>query len=244
MGNEHSDVLARDWPLGLLDAVADGEWNCDLPPDIVPAIAYVLAQLGEREREILLMRFRDGLTLKQAGGKYGVSGERARQKEAHALRRLRHPTRLRLLQYGVQGVIQQARARALAEASAQALDDLYTVASAVRESGLPCLQGSCARAGHCPPCAEPKPCERPEPPAEKRRTPIDGLGLSTRAYNVLYRARIETIEQLVEMDERSLARLRNCGQKTAYEIKSKLAQAGRSFAGKPAPEAAAGGDAP
>jgi RNA polymerase primary sigma factor len=62
----------------------------------------VLATLTERERKILEMRFGlvDGYerTLEEIGKMYNVTRERIRQIEAKALRKLRHPTRLRHLQ--------------------------------------------------------------------------------------------------------------------------------------------------
>jgi RNA polymerase primary sigma factor len=62
----------------------------------------VLATLTERERHILELRFglRDGQerTLEEVGRQYKVTRERIRQIEAKALRKMRHPTRLRHLQ--------------------------------------------------------------------------------------------------------------------------------------------------
>ena len=65
-------------------------------------LADVLATLTERERHILEMRFGlvDGYerTLEEIGKQYNVTRERIRQIEAKALRKLRHPTRVRRLQ--------------------------------------------------------------------------------------------------------------------------------------------------
>ena len=62
----------------------------------------VLATLTERERRILELRFGlvDGYarTLEEVGKQYKVTRERIRQIEAKALRKLRHPTRVRHLQ--------------------------------------------------------------------------------------------------------------------------------------------------
>jgi RNA polymerase primary sigma factor len=65
-------------------------------------LADVLQTLTERERKILEMRFGlvDGYerTLEEIGKMYNVTRERIRQIEAKALRKLRHPTRVRHLQ--------------------------------------------------------------------------------------------------------------------------------------------------
>jgi RNA polymerase primary sigma factor len=62
----------------------------------------VLSSLREREREVLKMRFglADGYarTLEEVGKQFRVTRERIRQIEAKALRKMRHPTRLRKLE--------------------------------------------------------------------------------------------------------------------------------------------------
>jgi RNA polymerase primary sigma factor len=64
-------------------------------------IAEILGMLTEREREVLEMRFglKDGIshTLEEVGQAFGVTRERIRQIEAKALRKLRHPPRVRKL---------------------------------------------------------------------------------------------------------------------------------------------------
>jgi RNA polymerase primary sigma factor len=70
-------------------------------------LSDVLTTLTERERKILEMRFglADGYerTLEEIGKMYNVTRERIRQIEAKALRKLRHPTRVRHLQGFLEG---------------------------------------------------------------------------------------------------------------------------------------------
>ena len=65
-------------------------------------IASVLKTLSTREADVLRLRFglEDGRarTLEEVGQNFGVTRERIRQIEAKALRKLRHPVRLRKLQ--------------------------------------------------------------------------------------------------------------------------------------------------
>ena len=62
----------------------------------------MLVSLNERERQVLELRFGlgDGYprTLEEVGKQFKVTRERIRQIEAKALRKMRHPTRIRQLQ--------------------------------------------------------------------------------------------------------------------------------------------------
>ena len=64
-------------------------------------LVEVLETLGSREREVLDYRYglSDGCgrTLEEVGRFFNVTRERVRQIEAKALRKLRHPSRIRLL---------------------------------------------------------------------------------------------------------------------------------------------------
>jgi RNA polymerase primary sigma factor len=64
-------------------------------------IDSLLAELGERERRVLELRFglSDGQerTLDRVAAEFGVTRERVRQIEARAIRKLRHPSRNRSL---------------------------------------------------------------------------------------------------------------------------------------------------
>jgi RNA polymerase primary sigma factor len=65
------------------------------------AVAQALVSLSPREERIVRMRFGIGMssdhTLSEVGDKFSVSRERIRQIEAKALRKLKHPTRCRML---------------------------------------------------------------------------------------------------------------------------------------------------
>jgi RNA polymerase primary sigma factor len=67
----------------------------------------VLKTLTEREQEVLTLRFglQDGYsrTLEEVGKRFSVTRERIRQIEAKALRKMRHPTRIRKLQGFLEG---------------------------------------------------------------------------------------------------------------------------------------------
>jgi RNA polymerase primary sigma factor len=68
---------------------------------LVAGVAHVLGTLTPREREVLALRFGlggdDEHTLEAIGRRFAVSRERARQIEARAIRKLRHPELVRTL---------------------------------------------------------------------------------------------------------------------------------------------------
>lgn len=51
---------------------------------------------------------------------------------------------------------------------------------------------------------------------------IEELDLSVRAYNCLKRGRIDTVEQLQQMSDDDLLRIRNMGTRTVEEIREKV----------------------
>ena len=65
-------------------------------------VSEVLASLSDRESAVLRMRFGLGggrsMTLEEVGQKFGVTRERIRQIEAKALRKLKHPSKRKMLQ--------------------------------------------------------------------------------------------------------------------------------------------------
>lgn len=104
-------------PISLQSPVGDGDdtnfgdfiedKTAENPYDIASSallrekIIEVLQTLAERERDVLFYRFglKDGYsrTLEEVGKIFNVTRERIRQIEAKALRKMRHPTRLRQL---------------------------------------------------------------------------------------------------------------------------------------------------
>jgi len=60
-------------------------------------IDEVLQQLSSRQRAVIRARFYEGLSLKEVGERFGVTGENIRRIETQALNRLRHPCRAKTL---------------------------------------------------------------------------------------------------------------------------------------------------
>jgi RNA polymerase primary sigma factor len=106
-------------PVGDSDDTSFGDFVPDMSaenPSEVTAYALlkdrlreVLQTLTEREQEVLKLRFGliDGYsrTLEEVGKKFRVTRERIRQIEAKALRKMRHPTRIRKLEGFLDGKV-------------------------------------------------------------------------------------------------------------------------------------------
>lgn len=108
----HQDVVSLSTPVGeeqdstVGDFIAADSMNVEDYADYVDlkeTIKTILnsGAFNERERDIIIKRFGlDGgnpMTLEQVGALYGVTRERIRQIECKAIRKLRHPSRARLL---------------------------------------------------------------------------------------------------------------------------------------------------
>jgi RNA polymerase primary sigma factor len=105
------EPMSLDSPVGTEDSSQLGDFIEDEealePMDAAAremlreAVQSALAVLSERERQVLELRFglMDGKdhTLEEVGQYFNVTRERIRQIESKALRKLRHPTRSRLL---------------------------------------------------------------------------------------------------------------------------------------------------
>lgn len=98
-------TVGEDEDTTLKDFLED---NSILRPDeatfsvfLAEKIREILKTLTPREEKVLRYRFgigeRQYYTLEEVGQKFGVTKERIRQIEAHALRKLKHPNRLKLL---------------------------------------------------------------------------------------------------------------------------------------------------
>lgn len=71
-----------------------------------------------------------------------------------------------------------------------------------------------------------------KPGSGEKTQPIEVLGLSTRSFNRLKRARFHTVESILCRTRRELWETPNLGPKTLLELEEKLAQQGMTFAGE------------
>lgn len=94
------------WPENLLRQLlldeAYDEWKSNIPPDFEASFQYIMEEtLTERENYILYSFFRDRIPMRIIGQRYGIQSERCRQIKNMALRKIRHPSRLKYITYGL-----------------------------------------------------------------------------------------------------------------------------------------------
>ena len=113
-----AEPLSLETPLGgddgdlrLGDLIEDEDavqpLDAAIGSDLRDAVSRVLGTLKPREERVLRMRFGIGTksenTLGEVGRQFSVSRERIRQIEARALRKLKHPARIRVLRSFLEG---------------------------------------------------------------------------------------------------------------------------------------------
>ncbi len=175
-------------------------------------IDEALLTLTEREQKVITHRYKENLSLKEVGKKYGVTQERIRQIEAKAIRKLRHPSRSRLITTGAEEIrkIEEIR-EALAEEKRSLAEEILKVREAceiLRATGIPNPYALEVAAGIIE--------------EHKNNTSIKDLRLSARSYNALYRAGIRTLSDLCDIRVSDLARVRNLGSKSLTEVLTRM----------------------
>ena len=193
----------------VVEKVKDGglAWT-DLKKGLV---REVLSTLTEREQKVLGMRFGlDGYlgpgTLEKVGQDFSLTGNRIRQIEARALRKLRHPTRSKNLVI-LHGLATESDVREYAEQMHERQErvrwraELY---QEIRTEVLAPFTGDAIEA------------------AENAVKRIDELEFSVRTYNGLAQAGIRTIGELAGWTEAALLNSKHFSRKSVKEIKEVL----------------------
>lgn len=222
-GLEHGrGSVEAPYPYSLLDAIIGEFWDTLIEPDQEAAINYVISTFSEREQLLLDLYYKRGKTFDQCGKEVGVTRERVRQIIAKSLRRMRHPSRMNLIRYGLDGYehyVANKKRRAQLEAEDRDLDELEQELIARRlylESALECVS----------PVDEDK--------RKHSGIDIDEMNFSVRTFNCLRRANICTLNDLVQKAStdgyEGFTKVRNLGRKSIDEIYGKLEEyTGRGF---------------
>ena len=211
----HSDTYTREYMTGTEKLYMDvmrcnvEETASYMPIDAKETVHDLLTNysnwgLTEREAKVLKLRYYEDMNLEEVGKQFGVTRERIRQVEAKALRRLMYPTRRKKLEHGL--LATETSERMAKEASDRLIEEL-TKERIERDERVKQAKQLLEDEGKL---------------EEWKLSPMEELGLSTRAWTCLKRHGCKTIGDITKLDYMELTRVRNLGRKSLNEIVSKV----------------------
>lgn len=204
--NEGQEVLGCEtpWPYNLLDDIFKEKWADVLEADNIAGLEEAIDGLTERERYVTLLYYRDGRTMDELAGVFGVTKERVRQILHKAIRKLRAPHRLNLILYGAQGAREKSRLR-------QYRLELEKEDAALKAYAL--------RLGNRKAVLQETDEDTKRVLAEVLEMDIGDMDLSVRSYNCLKRFGCKTLGDVVNAAKSGeLKGVRNMGEKSANEV--------------------------
>ena len=228
------DKYESPYPYNLVEKILEKPVDTQIREENLNKILEILP---ERIREALMLYYRDGLTLRAAGEKMGVSQERIRQIIQTGIMRLKHPSRKAILTDGWYSFeeIDAYAEKKLAELTvweerlseidaalrikADALSDKDNALSALidilktAKTNIHAALDITTNLNSLDDMHFFKSC---------CSIPIEDLDLSVRAYNCLKRAGVNTVEDILKKDEDEMWRIKNLGRNCIDEIRAKL----------------------
>ena len=211
---EVENVKKYPYPINLFEAIKGKRDKIELPeeitPDIERGIMLALSHLDERAADMIMLRYKDNLSLVEIGEKYSFTGNRARQIISRAVRELAKKPMLQMIQLGHKGYVEFIVNR-LAEVKTEVIslnaynrgyEDGYADGYEQRE-------------------------KKEKEISALLEISVQDLDLSLRSTKGLKNAGIETIADLLKFnDVIEIKRIRNLGVKSLSEIARKLIELG------------------
>ena len=188
---------------------------------------------SEQQREVLRLRYQEGLTLRATGERIGKTQERVRQAESKALRVLRHPKYRYKLIYGREYMEALDKARgAQAEYDKARLSRMEKIVEERKAAVQKCRAELAETVKQLEYVAAEPDRQAGGMSLEEAMDaiPLSALGLSVRVYNALtkhlvYGQRtkpIETAGQLAKLSREELYSIRNLGKRCGEEVEAAL----------------------
>ena len=209
---DNGKTYEAPWPYNLLDELYR-PYEKEAPDDIEDRVLKALDTLSPREKGAILSYFKDDGTLDTVSREYNVTKERVRQILAKGIRKLRHPSRLKLIEYSEEEL-------ALKKEISEERVKLENMLAELREK-----TESIQAAGADP---EGKRAEQWIDEAQADGVALEELEWSIRTYTCLKRANINTVGDLEMLIRQSgtkgLIRIRNLGRKSIEEILWRLTE--------------------
>lgn len=226
MNDEHiklCDAFQFEYPASLL-AVITNDIKFALETKNLSGLDWALNNaLTERERKIILYRWKDKIAIVDICRKYNVPRERIKQIEYKGLRKLQNAKIRTIIMEGIDTVEQNKELRArLAEENAELTlkiceitQDKELINKFIETGKLTDIERERLRLL----------CKKrltPNVPTFNLDDSINSLDLSVRSRNVLINAGYKHMYDLVNITRDKLMHVRNCGQKSLNEIINKL----------------------
>lgn len=208
--DDYEDKIVAIYPYNLLEELFGEPWHTPLNPLQEKGLERALEMLTQREREYLLMYYRDEMSLDKIGNMFSRTRERVRQIIHKALRKLRHPTKAKMIRDGYDENETEKffakREKELAERQAN-LEAKQTYLDNLDKK----LNGQMIELGRDPEQFDIK----------RTKTTLDDMQLSVRSYNCLSHAGIHTLQDILDYTG-DFTNIRNLGVKSMKEIRSKV----------------------
>ena len=189
----------NEYPYNLLVAIrgmADRKIPEVLTKDHLAGLAYVLSTLDDRERDILLQRYREGSVRSKIAQSYGIIPERVRQIENKACGKLRPLAKWNYIAYGVVGNMKRVATSEYNRGYSVGYSEGYSDGKVDGAAGI----------------------TKPYASDEVLNRPVESLNLSTRARSCLRLAQCKRIGDVVRLTDETISTMRQLGKVSANEI--------------------------
>ena len=195
------------WPMNLL---LDIGIVCTVieSEEIEENLMYAMESLKERDRQILILRYKDGKTYEEISEYIGVCKQKSQDLTHRILRNLSRPERLDVICNGRESINSYLKHK---DDFVSSLSQLKTDIRAIRNH-----------------IEDKEPLPEDFKPREKSiyEMPVPYLGLSEKLQNSLKRAGVKKIKDLDNLTREELLHTRNLGPKSADEIIEKAKEYG------------------
>jgi hypothetical protein len=219
-----STTTEAPYPYNLVDEIlpVEAPERALMDDDQLKGLDYAInTYLSDRERDILILYFKDGLTLDDVGAIEHVTRERVRQIVAKACRKLRHPCARAYIERGFRTVSGELEA----QASARWADEIRSLEARYVDR-VNDLRKKIAnidqRSADMSVIADVIAAKNFIDDIDASIASIASMDLSVRSYNCLWRAGIRTVGAICEKSASELLCVRNLGRRSFDEIVSTL----------------------
>lgn len=215
--SEGTSESKNSYPQNIIDIILGTKlYDINTIPNLEENLNKAYDTLESREKIFVIKRYKEFLTYDELGTKYNLTRERCRQIIQKALRKLRHPSRLRII-LGTKDF----------------MDEIKELERTIRnlEERVECSKR--LEKMHDDHIEELKKQEK-DISLSFLTVSIEELGLSTRSINCLKQltngwGREVIVEELVEHSIEDLYKVRNLGKKSIDEIVTKIHSFGLKF---------------